>query len=91
MCIRDRDRIVSKAAISRRFFCNDSLHGLFRMDNTSIRQHSRNIAPVSYTHLIDPYSLKMQLEGGLGSCGSDSAINEEMILDEKTGKFLRCV
>lgn len=38
--------------------------------------------------VIDPYSLKMQLEGGLGSCGSDSAINEEMILDEKTGKFL---
>ena len=29
--------------------------------------------------VIDPYSLKMQLEGGLGSCGSDSAINEEMI------------
>lgn len=38
--------------------------------------------------VIDPYNLKMQLEGGLGSCGSDSAITEEMVLDEGTGRFL---
>lgn len=38
--------------------------------------------------VIDPFSLKMQLEGGPGSCGSDTALNEEMVLDEKTGKFL---
>ena len=38
--------------------------------------------------VIEPYALKMQLEGGLGSCGSDTALDEEMVLDEKTGKFL---
>ena len=38
--------------------------------------------------VIDPYNLKMQLEGGLGSCGSDRAITAEMGLDEGTGRFL---
>lgn len=38
--------------------------------------------------IIDPIALNMQLHGGLGACGIDTAINEETVIDKKTGKML---
>ncbi|MFP4642317.1 MAG: xanthine dehydrogenase family protein molybdopterin-binding subunit [Dehalococcoidia bacterium] len=38
--------------------------------------------------VIDPVSLKMQLEGALGSAGLDSALFEETVMDKNTGHVL---
>lgn len=40
--------------------------------------------------IIDPLNCAMQLHGGLGACGVDTAINEETVIDKKTGKMLNC-
>lgn len=38
--------------------------------------------------VIDPVNCAMQLHGGIGSAGLDSALNEETVLDRDTGKML---
>lgn len=38
--------------------------------------------------IIDPISLKMQLEGSLGAAGIDSALVEETVIDQTTGHIL---
>ncbi len=38
--------------------------------------------------IIDPIACAMQLHGGLGGAGIDSALNEETVIDKKTGKIL---
>ena len=38
--------------------------------------------------LMDPKMLEMQWHGGFGSAGTDTAIDEEHVLDYKTGRFV---
>lgn len=38
--------------------------------------------------IIDPKTLEMQFQGGFGSAGTDTAINEEHIIDDNTGRIV---
>ncbi len=50
----------------------------------------RIIAATDCGQIIDPYVLEGQLHGSLGSAGTDTALFEESVLDERTGRILNC-
>ena len=58
--------------------------------DTDLVELKRIVNATDVGRIIDPPSLENQLNGCLGSAGIDSAVFEETILDNKTGRIINC-